>query len=375
MDSLPQEIIDEIIDDLPPSSLPSSSLVATRWRKRSQQHAFSSILLSSEPRANSWLIDSQSDQGGISSYVKFVKLSRILEWSDPRLFSRVLENFTSLTAPQMDQVDIPDGALERISHGELSKRITSLSLCSLWCPLSVVVSMILTFSNLRDLVIYYHSSGASGEVPPIQPIQPQRRPLDSLRITSCPSMVAETLTNLLLTPRSLVLNVWCPSALKLLAVSSVTVAELVFIGAYSSCGDRKSINDSFPGFPEISSLQPLDSQQFPALTSLKLYTSGRSPSPCLRDIMVSISSAPVLASVALQCWWCFLPEFHPPWDAWDRTDVLLARMAKNAVVEGGLVLTLADWRGDEVPKALFPKFKEVGKIKADLEELNIHNLC
>ena len=136
MDSLPQEIIDEIIDDLPPSSIPSSSLVATRWRNRSQQHAFSSILLSSEPRANSWLIDSQSDQGGISSYVKFVKLSRILEWSDPRLFSRVLENFTSLTALQMDQVDIPDGALERISHGKLSKRITSLSLFSVVPALS-----------------------------------------------------------------------------------------------------------------------------------------------------------------------------------------------------------------------------------------------
>ena len=68
-------------------------------------------------------------------------------------------------------------------------------------------------------------------------------------------------------------------------------------------------------------------------------------------------------------------DFWGPWDSWDRTDVLLARMAKNAVVEGGSVLTLADWRGDEVPKALFPKFKEVGKIKADLEELHIHNLC
>jgi hypothetical protein len=44
-------------------------------------------------------------------------------------------------------------------------------------------------------------------------------------------------------------------------------------------------------------------------------------------------------------------------------DEWLALVAKNATVEGGVVLTLARWQEDRVPGVL-PKFREVGKIIA-----------
>ena len=99
MDSLPQEIIDEIIiiDNLPHSSLLSTSLVAKRWRKRSQQHALKDILFGSESTVNAWHTKIQSSHSEIPSYAQFVGFTNITDWRDPALFGRVLNNFSSLT--------------------------------------------------------------------------------------------------------------------------------------------------------------------------------------------------------------------------------------------------------------------------------------
>ena len=86
MDSLPQEIIDGIIDTVPHSSLRSCSLVAKRWRKRSQQRAFgfgdTQFSSESESEVNRWFADIQSDPNGISSCVKYASFFDI-KWSDP----------------------------------------------------------------------------------------------------------------------------------------------------------------------------------------------------------------------------------------------------------------------------------------------------
>ena len=108
MDSLPQETIDEIIDNLPHSSLRSSSLVAKRWRKRSQQRALYKILFARESKVNYWHTDIRSSSSGNLSYVQFAEFNNIAEWNDPALFICVLENLTSLTTLCIFKTEIPE---------------------------------------------------------------------------------------------------------------------------------------------------------------------------------------------------------------------------------------------------------------------------
>ena len=176
MDLFPQEIIDEIIDDLPLSSLRSSSLVSKRWRKRSQQRAFSSITFTSEYDVNGWhiCISTRGVLGGVLPYVQLARFRNITEWADPALLGRVLQNLNSLTTLWTYGTEIPDETLEYISrkHGE---NITELHLWSPQCSLSTMSSMIIAFPNLRNLVI---DTIMSTDEPPIHSVLPHRKRLD-----------------------------------------------------------------------------------------------------------------------------------------------------------------------------------------------------
>ena len=111
-----------------------------------------------------------------------------------------------------------------------------------------------------------------------------------------------------------------------------------------------------------STSQLIDLTQFPALTSLKICTEY-ALTRYLIDVLSSISSAPALASITLDCGhWPNSGSDLPT--AWNHLDIWLTQMAKNATVKGGLVLTLAQWQeqGKLVPEMLFPKFGEVAKI-------------
>ena len=235
----------------------------------------------------SWFADIQSDPNGISSCVKYASFFDI-KWSDPQLFSRVLENFNALTVLRIFETEVPDGMPEYISHGELSKSITALYLFSLLCSLSTTISMILAFPNLPNLDISALTK-TSRKAPPAHPVLPQRRPLDSLQVAGCVDGVAQTLENLQFTSRKLVLNVHTPNIQKLLILSSATVAELVLIGACSSCVDRNSINNDLTddqAHKSTSTYRLLDLPPFLALTSLGINIDGHflrptSSTPCL----------------------------------------------------------------------------------------------
>ena len=231
MDSLPQEIIDKIIDNLPRSSLRSASLVAKRWRTRSQQRALDIIWFRSEDTMNRWL-DIQSSPGGISSYLPFVGFS-VIEWTDPTLFGRVLRNF-SLTTLAISGAGISDEMLEYMLYGELG-RITTLHLRGLRCSLSTVMSTILAFPNLRDLFIV-DPTIVPREGPSTRSFLSPKRPLDSLLVRGRGNgTVAEALTDYRFMSRRLTLDAQPQNIQKLLTFSSVTIVDLVFIGMYSSC--------------------------------------------------------------------------------------------------------------------------------------------
>ena len=232
MDSLPQETIDEIIDNLPRSSLRSSSLVAKRWRTRSQQRALFKVLFAKESMVNYWRTDIQSGSGGVSSYVQFAGFDNITEWSDPVLFISVVENFTSLTTLWISQTEIPSGVPERISHGDLGKKVTILHLRSPLCSLPTVISTIFAFPSLQNLFIDAFAA-TSGETLLTYPVLPRSEPLKSLQVTRSEYRIAEALANLQFASRSLILDVRTKTLQNLLALSPATVVELELRGVYS----------------------------------------------------------------------------------------------------------------------------------------------
>jgi len=108
MNSLPQELIDTVIDNLPLPSLFSSSLVAQQWRRRSQQRALERIKFLSEAQVGRWCTDFPQDPEGIVSYVHVAGFAGIYSWYDPTIFGRALKNLGSLTELWLSQTKIPD---------------------------------------------------------------------------------------------------------------------------------------------------------------------------------------------------------------------------------------------------------------------------
>ena len=140
---------------------------------------------------NSWHIHTQSDPGGVSSYVQCARFSEITDWRDSELLGRVLRNFSLLTTLRVSDTLLPDGMLERILREQFSKKITTLHLGSPWCSLSTQMSMIIVFPNLQNLLIRKHRI-RTGRLLSDYPVLPQSRPLDSLEVVRCVPGVAET---------------------------------------------------------------------------------------------------------------------------------------------------------------------------------------
>ena len=363
MDSLPQEIIDQIIDNLPRFSLRSSSLVAKRWRNRSQKRALDVIRFDSELRVIIWHIRTREDPGRIPSYIQVAKFDRIAKWDDPALFGRVLQNFTSLTTLWISVTVLPDEMLEQILCGEFGKTITTLHLSYPRCSLSTAISMIIAFPNLQNLLIDSLKT-ASTEATPTCRVLPQRRTLNFLQVVGCVDGVAQALANLHFAPHHLVLEVQSRNIRNLLVVSAANIVELELIGMCSLCVHRESANNDYTEHPEQSTSHPTNLPPFPALTSLKLCVSRSCPSLHLVNTLSSISSARALASITLQFWWWCSPRPDPP-SVWNHLDRWLVQMARNTTVEGGLVLNLVTWQENGVPKSFLPTFQEVGKIIPD----------
>ena len=255
MDTLPQEIIDEIINNLPTSNLHSSSLIAKRWRKTSQQRAFRVIRFFDEAKVNNWYMDTRYEPDGIASYVQVAKFSCIAKWSDPTLFVRVLKSFTSLTKLWTLETEIPDEILEHVSHGELGKRITALHLLDSQCPISTVISISLSLPNLQKLSV--DSCRIVSKGPPLTyPVLPRRGPLTWLLLSRYVEEVVEALANSQFTSRRLLFDFRIQNIQKLLIPSSVIIQELMLIGIHlvvdCRCGDDDRIVYRYSGSAVLS---------------------------------------------------------------------------------------------------------------------------
>ena len=229
MDLLPQELIDAIIDNVPNFSLLSCSLVAKRWRQKSQRRAFEIILFSSEDEVNRWCTDISRNSDGISSYVRHVKIDEISSWAEPALFGRMLGTLSLLTTLWVDETEIPDELPGHISRGVFGKDITALYLHSPRCTLTTVTSMILSLPDLKELVV--EDWTATSEEPlPSYSATPRGRQLHSLELQGDVGGIGEALAKSRSTTNCLSLDVHILGVEQLLMVSSETVVELKLCG-------------------------------------------------------------------------------------------------------------------------------------------------
>jgi len=225
MGSIPQELIDTIIDNVPESSLLSCSLVAKRWRRKSQRRAFDTISFLSEGEVNRWCTDIPHSSDGISSYVRHVQIGWISSWAEPALFSRMLESLSSLTTLSIDATEIPDELPGRISRGEFGNGITALCLSlSSYTP-TTMTSMILSLPNLKEVYIQDWEVMPEGPLP-THPVTPQRRPLDFLELRGWSSGVGKALAKSRLTFSRISSDIGITDIAELLLVSSETLVEL-----------------------------------------------------------------------------------------------------------------------------------------------------
>ena len=231
MDSLPQELINAIIDNIPGSGLRSSSLVARRWRHRSQQRAFKCIVIESEHEAHLWCknISQESDDISISSFVHFAHFIGIPWWNEPALFGRVLKGLASLTALWVFDTGIPDELQDRISRGELGKEITTLGFLFPLCTHATMMSLVLSLPSLKRLVVQGNGL-TSGESPPVHLVTSCGGPLDRLLLRGDVNGVGETLVKSRFMSRRLILDLSIPRAEQLIALSAETVVELQLYG-------------------------------------------------------------------------------------------------------------------------------------------------
>jgi len=229
MNSLPQELIDTIIDGLPRPSLLSSSLVAKRWRRRSQQRALERIKFLSEAQVNRWCTDFPQDPEGIISYVQVARFEGIFFWSDPATFCRALKSLGSLTELWVSRTEIPDELPGQISRGELGKGITVLRLLSTSCTLATVVSVILSLPSLEVLRIVHPRVKSRGLLQS-HPVTSQRTPLDLLELRGYVGGIEKALADSGFTFRRLFLDVDLSGVEQLIMLSSETVMELALYG-------------------------------------------------------------------------------------------------------------------------------------------------
>ena len=250
MDSLPQELIDGIIDNVPKPNLLSCSLVARRWRRKSQQRALEVIRFSSEDEASRWWTDIPQDSDGITSYVRSVRFFGIPCWDEPTLFGCVLKNLTSLRELIVSESEIPDELLGYISHGEFGKEITTLCFWFSRCTLATMASMIFLLPNLKELGI--DEGGFTPKEPlPTQPATSRGKQLDRLQLYGGQSGMGEVLAEFRFIARHLSLDLYSLGAAQLLMLSSETVVELNLRGAWFFRSPRLNRNESerFPRQP------------------------------------------------------------------------------------------------------------------------------
>jgi len=245
MESLAQELLDAIIDNIPPLHVQPCSLVGKRWRKRSQQRHFRNLIFTSESQVVRWHTNIPQDLDGIPSYPKQVTFCGFRSWGDPTLFSRVLKCFSRVKALVTFEAGVThDKPYNAVSPREFGRELTSLDLRLPSCTLPTLISLILSFPNLKNLVI--HGTKKVASVVPVPPDAIWRREaLEFLELSRVPNDVMDSIARCGITSRRLNMTTGDAAMKRVLANSSETLVELALHGTWNFGFQNAEVIDEF----------------------------------------------------------------------------------------------------------------------------------
>jgi hypothetical protein len=230
MESLPQELIDKFIDNLPHYSLRSCSLVGRRWRRRSQERIFAAVTFSSERGLALRCANiPQGPDSGVLSYVRCARFQNIHSWREPALFGRILRALTSMTSLLMHNATIPrpHDLPSSVSFSEFGKNIDWVTLLSPRCTVATIAALVPSLPSLERFFLF---GTVPGKPPSTLPRASQRRPLVELQVHVAASGVGTALAQCGLTSRKLALIVLDAGVEQLLTLSSEVIMEFQLYG-------------------------------------------------------------------------------------------------------------------------------------------------
>ena len=228
MDSLAQELIDEIINRIPLQDMPASSLVARRWRCRSQQRHFEFVLLTSYD-LDLWEFNVSRHSDSIPSYVRHVRLKDTARVFEPVILPRVLKAFTSITSLAIENTTLHDKLAVPGPLDEFGKSITQLALVRVSQSFAMGTSLVFSLPNLKELVVDGVLLWPNRPPPITIPDTSQRGPLE-LFVARGPQDIYFALSQWKLASRRLSLNSSLEGVDLLVKISSETVVELTLMG-------------------------------------------------------------------------------------------------------------------------------------------------
>lgn len=160
---LPQEIIDEVIDNLAFDfrTLKSTSLVRKSWTHRSRRRLFHFVPINSLSRLEKWSQSISPDPNGIASYARVILLEPLdtpRSWIEPENLDKFSEHFrsfsgverliiTGLETAKFDATSTPR------YFGNLAATVRSLELRAAVGPPVSILSFISSFPLVDDLDI------------------------------------------------------------------------------------------------------------------------------------------------------------------------------------------------------------------------------
>ena len=163
---LPQELIDQTIDEISSNlDLKSSSLVSRAWTRRSQKNLFRCITLAPTD-VELWLSRSEATAASISPWITEFHLSGYLDvsisgfpvpWEEPSILMRLIESLASspiqhLRITRFNMVSFEETTMVRCFE-PIVDSIRSLELRSLCTCTTALTFFISMFPNLDDLFL------------------------------------------------------------------------------------------------------------------------------------------------------------------------------------------------------------------------------
>ena len=167
---LPQEIVDEVIDNLvfDFGTLKSISLVRKSWTHRSRRRLFYFIQIESLSRLEQWSTIISADPQGIASYPRVVTLvSNSRSWLEPANLARFYDHFRSFSRVERLTISGLEAAKFDATStvhyfGNFAATIRSLELRTAVGTPASLFSFICAFPLVDDLAIKYPNAAAGG---------------------------------------------------------------------------------------------------------------------------------------------------------------------------------------------------------------------